>query len=91
MNLSVERVPGGMKNTVPDEQVKLVLGHAAAVVTLRIYAHPWPGKEDRTRSPGGAGCGLGTLQKSGELQVEKVDLRDQAFLVSQKILSIWAM
>ena len=32
------------------QQVLLVLGHASAVVTLRIYAHPWPGEEDRTRT-----------------------------------------
>ncbi|MYS12562.1 hypothetical protein GTW73_01150 [Streptomyces sp. SID4982] len=81
-----------MKNTVPEnEQVQLVLGHAAAVITLRIYARLWPGKEDRTRSPGGAGCGLGTLQSQENCRSKKVDLRDQAFLVSQKILSIWAM
>lgn len=28
----------------------MVLGHASAVITLRIYAHLWPGEEDRTRS-----------------------------------------
>ncbi|KOV21327.1 tyrosine-type recombinase/integrase [Streptomyces sp. XY152] len=32
------------------KQVQLVLGHASAVITLRIYAHLWPGEEDRTRS-----------------------------------------
>ncbi|GGT32795.1 tyrosine-type recombinase/integrase [Streptomyces purpureus] len=32
------------------KQVQLVLGHASAVMTLRIYAHLWPGEEDRTRS-----------------------------------------
>lgn len=50
-------------------QVQLVLGHASAVITLRIYAHLWPGKEDRTRAVmdavlGGlrAGCGpVGSL------------------------------
>lgn len=26
------------------------LGHASAVITPRIYAHLWPGEEDRTRS-----------------------------------------
>ncbi len=46
------------------KQVQLVLGHASAVITLWIYAHLWPGEEDRTRSVmdavGGAlraGCG----------------------------------
>lgn len=32
------------------KQVQLVLGHASTVITLRIYAHLWPGEEDRTRS-----------------------------------------
>jgi integrase len=32
------------------KQVQLVLGHASAVITLRTYAHLWPGEEDRTRS-----------------------------------------
>ncbi|MFF3515772.1 tyrosine-type recombinase/integrase [Streptomyces sp. NPDC002573] len=48
------------------KQVQLVLGHASAVITLRIYAHLWPGEEDRTRTVmdavlGGlrTGCGLG--------------------------------
>jgi site-specific recombinase XerD len=26
-----------------------VLGHATAVITLWIYAHLWPGEDDRTR------------------------------------------
>ncbi|MGW3117364.1 tyrosine-type recombinase/integrase [Streptomyces sp. NPDC001107] len=48
------------------KQVQMVLGHASAVITLRIYAHLWPGEEDRTRTVmdavlGGlrTGCGLG--------------------------------
>ncbi|GGN78150.1 hypothetical protein GCM10011579_061070 [Streptomyces albiflavescens] len=32
------------------KQVQLVLGHASAVITLRICAHLWPGEEDRTRT-----------------------------------------
>ena len=32
------------------KQVQTVLGHQSAVVTLRTYAHLWPGDEDRTRS-----------------------------------------
>ncbi|MFJ8308765.1 MULTISPECIES: tyrosine-type recombinase/integrase [unclassified Streptomyces] len=32
------------------KQVQLVLGHASAVITLRTYAHLWPGEEDRTRT-----------------------------------------
>jgi integrase len=31
-------------------QVQTVLGHASAVITLRTYAHLWPGDEDRTRN-----------------------------------------
>ena len=31
------------------KQVQTVLGHASAVVTLRTYAHLWPGDEDRVR------------------------------------------
>ncbi len=77
--------------------MQLVLGHASAVITLRIYAHLWPGEEDRTRAVmdavlGGlrTGCGQlsGTTRESaGQGRLEG----DQAFLVSQKILSIWAM
>jgi integrase len=32
------------------KQVQAFLGHASAVVTLRTYAHLWPGDEDRTRN-----------------------------------------
>ena len=32
------------------KQVQAFLGHASAVITLRTYAHLWPGDEDRTRS-----------------------------------------
>ncbi|WP_055604842.1 hypothetical protein [Streptomyces prasinus] len=45
---------------------EVVLGHASALSTLRIYAHRWPGEEDRTRTVmdavlGGlrTGCGQG--------------------------------
>lgn len=31
------------------KQVQTVLGHASAVITLRTYAHLWPGDEDRVR------------------------------------------
>jgi integrase len=30
--------------------VQSVLGHSSAVVTLRTYAHLWPGDDDRTRA-----------------------------------------
>ncbi len=48
------------------KQVQLVLGHASAVITLRIYAHLWPGEEDRTRAVmdavlGGLRTGCGQL------------------------------
>lgn len=56
-------MPGGGASV---KQVQLVLGHASAVITLRIYAHPWPGEENRTRTVmdavlGGlrTGCGQG--------------------------------
>jgi integrase len=32
------------------KQVQAFLGHASAVMTLRTYAHLWPGDEDRTRN-----------------------------------------
>ncbi len=32
------------------KQVQTFLGHASAVITLRTYAHLWPGDEDRTRN-----------------------------------------
>lgn len=32
------------------KQVQTVLGHASAVITLRTYAHLWPGDDDRTRN-----------------------------------------
>ena len=32
------------------KQVQVVLGHASPVITLRVYAHLWPGDEDRIRS-----------------------------------------
>ncbi len=31
------------------KQVQTVLGHASAVITLKVYSHLWPGDEDRTR------------------------------------------
>lgn len=41
---------GSVQGGASVKQVQLVLGHASAVVTLRIYAHLWPGEEDRTRT-----------------------------------------
>jgi integrase len=32
------------------KQVQVVLGHANAMITLRTYAHLWPGDDDRTRA-----------------------------------------
>jgi integrase len=31
------------------KQVQAVLGHANAMITLRTYAHLWPGDDHRTR------------------------------------------
>ncbi|GEP37951.1 putative prophage phiRv2 integrase [Nocardioides psychrotolerans] len=47
------------------KQVQTFLGHASAMVTLRTYAHLWPGDEDRTRSVLDAALGpLGALADS---------------------------
>lgn len=40
------------------KQVQTVLGHSSAVITLRTYAHLWPGDEDRTRSVVDAALGV---------------------------------
>jgi integrase len=32
------------------KQVQAFLGHSSAMITLRVYAHFWPGDEDRTRN-----------------------------------------
>lgn len=32
------------------KQDQTVLGHSSAAITLRVYAHLWPGDDDRTRS-----------------------------------------
>lgn len=40
------------------KHVQMVLGHVSAVITLRIYAYLWPGKEDRTRSVSDAVLGV---------------------------------
>jgi integrase len=51
------------------KQVQTVLGHSSAVITLRTYAHMWPGDDDRARSVIDAalgvlrtGCGLEDLE-----------------------------
>ncbi|MDX3589336.1 site-specific integrase [Streptomyces europaeiscabiei] len=51
------------------KQVQLVLGHASAVISLRIYAHLWPGEEDRTRTVmdavlGGMRTGCGPVDQT---------------------------
>jgi len=50
------------------KHVPTVLGHGSPVITLRTYAHLWPGDDDRTRAIMDAslddlrtGCGLGDL------------------------------
>lgn len=40
------------------KQVQTILGHSSAVITLRTYAHLWPGDEDRTRSITDAALGI---------------------------------
>lgn len=39
------------------KQVQTVMGHASAVITLRTYAHLWPGDEDRVRDVADAALG----------------------------------
>lgn len=55
------------------KQVQMVLGHSSPMITLRYYAHLWPGDEDRTRAVIDTTlialrttCGL---QKSDEVEV----------------------
>jgi len=31
------------------KQVQTVLGHSSPMITLRVYAHLWPGDDNRTR------------------------------------------
>jgi integrase len=38
-------IPGGASV----KQVQMILGHASAAVTLGVYAHLWPGDDDRAR------------------------------------------
>lgn len=45
--------------------------HASALITLRIYAHLWPGKDDRTRAVmdavfGGLRTGCGQVDQTIE-------------------------
>lgn len=51
------------------KQIQLVLGHASAAITLRIYAHLWPGEKDRTRTVmdavfGGLRTGCGQVDQA---------------------------
>jgi integrase len=39
------------------KQVQTFLGHSSAVITLRTYAHLFPGDEDRTQNVLGAALG----------------------------------
>nr|WP_254391054.1 tyrosine-type recombinase/integrase [Streptomyces buecherae] len=82
------------------KQVQLALGHASAVSTLRVYARLGPGEEDRTRpapvtdDSGRTGCEEergGRLVGARRKEAERSRRAAQAFLVSQKILSTWAM
>ncbi len=50
------------------KQVQAVLGHASAVITLRTYAHRWPGDEDRPRSVSDAA--LSTMRASCGLEAQ---------------------
>ncbi|WP_435879433.1 hypothetical protein [Streptomyces tirandamycinicus] len=65
------------------QQVRLVLGHASAVIPLRISARPRPGGDDRTRSAvdavlGGlrAGCGQpGGADRARADRAARVEIR----------------
>jgi integrase len=49
------------------KQVQTVLGHSSAMVTLKTYAHLWPGDEDRTRDVMDAALGpLADSLRTGE-------------------------
>jgi integrase len=58
------------------KQVQLVLGHASAVITLRIYAHLWPGEEDRTRTVMDAVLG-GLRSRDGEASQTSKEIAGQ--------------
>src|SRR5690242_14926187 len=75
----------------------MVLGHASAVITLRVYAHLRPGEKKtapgregrRSRRPAGR---VRTGRRHDQRNRRSDGLAgDQAFLVSQKILSISAI
>ena len=75
------------------KQVQTVLGHASAVITLRTYAHLWPGDEDRTRDVMDAALSpLADSLRTEAASNASVQVRGpratQAFLVSQKISAI---
>ena len=48
------------------KQVQTFLGHASAVITLRIYAHMFPGDQDRTRNVLDAALSPATLAGSAD-------------------------
>lgn len=78
----------GCRGGASVKQVQLVLGHASAVITLRIYAHLWPGEEDRTRTDmdavlGGLRTGCGKEDHATQEGLRSSGMtKGQAFLVS---------
>nr|WP_234421953.1 MULTISPECIES: tyrosine-type recombinase/integrase [unclassified Streptomyces] len=78
-------------------QVRTVLGHASAVIMLRIHADLRPGEEDRTRPVmvavlGGPADRVRAGRRHDQRNRRSDGLAgDQAFLVSQKILSTSAI
>jgi integrase-like protein len=74
-------------------QVQTVLGHASAVVTLRTYAHLWPGDGDRVRDVADAALAplarCGPRRRLSSVCAGQSTCGDvQPFLVSQKISAI---
>jgi len=64
------------------KQVQAALGHASAVITLRTYAHLWPGDEDRTRAVSDAAlsslrtfCGLDAQTGGGSADQSDLELK----------------
>jgi hypothetical protein len=76
------------------KQVQTFLGHSSAVITLRTYAHLFPGDEDRTRDVLDAALPPLADSVRTEAATDGPTCRSatgrgaQAFLVSQKISAI---
>ncbi len=55
----------------------MILGHASAAVTLGVYAHFWPGDDDRARDhPRRRSCGLCADRGGGRRQTRRSEPQD---------------